>query len=306
MNLRLLKIFRAVMVSQTTAGAARTLHISQPAVSNAIRQLEKELDFELFDRIGNRLAAREEAKVLMEESDAMVLYSRKLDDIAQDLKENRVGRLRISATPQLGHTVVPGAIHRFLKQRPNVKVVCDVIDSHKVIESVEASATDLGMAIALEPELCNSLKMVLITDISMVCILPAAHVLASKSTISPKELHNVPLIALDSMARLSPMVRSAFSAAGIPYRVSVEVRYSETACLMARAGAGVAVVDWFSASNFLRDPTVRIVPFRPKIMAHVWAIFASARAPSRLAYALLEEISSGIDMLRKSEASKKR
>lgn len=236
----------------------------------------------------------------------MVLFSHKLDDIAEDLKENRIGCIRITATPQLGHTVIPGAIHRFLKQRPKVKVVCDVIDSHKVIESVEASTADFGMAIALEPELNDNLKMMLITDIPMVCILPAGHALASKTTIGPNDLRNHPLIALDRMARLSPMVRSAFSEAGIPYRASVEVRYSETACLLARAGAGTAIVDWFSASSFLRDSAVHVVPFRPQIMVHVWAIFSRARAPSRLAYALLEEVSEGIDTLRRGETSKKK
>jgi len=297
MNLRLLNIFRAVMSTQTTVGAARSLDISQPAVSNAIRQLEQDLGFELFNRVGNRLAATEEAKVLLAESDAMFLFSRKLDDIAEDLKENRVGRIRVTATPQLGHTVLPAAIQRFLLQRPKVKVLCDVIDSHKVIESVEASATDFGLAIALEPELSDVLKMVLMTDIEMVCILPAAHPLADRTTIGPQDLRSHPLIALESSARLSPMVRAAFSHAGVPYRAAVEVRYSETACLLARSGVGAAVVDWFSASTFLHDPGVKIIPFRPQIMVNVWAVFSRARAPSRLAYALLEEIKQSINEL---------
>lgn len=297
MNLRLLSIFRAVMGSQSTVGAARTLGISQPAVSNAIRQLEEELGFELFNRVGNRLVAREEAKVLLTESDAMFLFSRKLDDVAEDLKENRVGRIRVTATPQLGHTVLPGAIQRFLVERPKVKVLCDVIDSHKVIESVDAQAADFGLAIALEPELSDSLKMVLMTDIEMVCVLPARHALAGKATISPEDLRVHPLIALESSARLSPMVRAAFSHAGVPHRAAVEVRYSETACLLVRAGAGVTVVDWFSASTLRYDPAVIIVPFRPQIMVNVWAIFPKARPPSRLAYALLEEIKDGINAL---------
>jgi DNA-binding transcriptional LysR family regulator len=301
MNLRLLNIFRAVMTTQSTVGAARNLNISQPAVSNAIRQLEADLGFELFDRVGNRLVAREEAKVLLAESDAMFLFSRKLDDIAEDLKENRIGRIRVTATPQLGHSVLPTAIQRFLVQRPKVKVLCDVIDSHKVIESVEASAADFGLAIALEPELSDSLKMVLMTDIEMVCVLPSGHPLAGQATVGPKDLRAHPLIALESTARLSPMVRTAFSQAGVPYLASVEVRYSETACLLARAGAGATVVDWFSASSFLNDSAVRVIPFRPQIRVNAWAIFSRARAPSRLAYALIEEIKQSINDLMREE-----
>jgi DNA-binding transcriptional LysR family regulator len=305
MNLRLLNIFRTVMTSQTTVGAARILDISQPAVSNAIRQLERDLGFELFNRVGNRLIAREEAKVLLAESDAMFLFSRKLDDIAEDLKENRVGRIRVTATPQLGHSVLPAAIQRFMLPRPKVKVLCDVIDSHKVIESVEASAADFGLAIALEPELSDTLKMVLMTETELVCVLPAGHPLAGRATVGPKDLRSYPLIAIDSMARLSPLVRSSFSHAGVPYLPSVEARYSETACLLARAGAGATVVDWFTASSFLDDPAVKIIPFRPQITVNVWAIFSRTRAPSRLAYALIEEIKQCINELTDEEPGAK-
>jgi len=211
MNLRLLGIFRAVMTTESTIGAARSLDISQPAVSNAIRQLEEELGFALFDRVGNRLAARQEARVLLKESEAMFLFARKLDDVAEDLKENRVGRMRVTATPQLGHTVLPTAIQRFLSTRPKVKVVCDVFDSHQVIESTEALTADFGMAIALEPELSDSLDMVLMTATELMCVLPASHPLAGKKTITPKDLRGHPFISLENSARLNPLIRTAFS-----------------------------------------------------------------------------------------------
>ena len=55
MNLRQLEVFQAVMHAGTTKNAARMLRISQPAVSNMVRQFEDQLGFALFDRIGGRL-----------------------------------------------------------------------------------------------------------------------------------------------------------------------------------------------------------------------------------------------------------
>lgn len=295
--MRLLTIFRALMATQTTVGAARSLNISQPAVSNAVRLLEAEIGFELFSRVGNRLVPREEAHILFAESEAMFLFSKSLDQLAEDLKENRRGHLRITATPQLGHSVLPSAVQRFLEMRPKVKVSCDVIDSHKVIESVETSTSDFGLAIALEPELSDSLKMVLLTVVEMVCVVRADHPLANRETLTPRNLRAYPLIALDNRARLSPLVRAAFSMEGEPYRTTLEVRYSETACLLARAGAGISVVDWLSASRHLHDTEVKIIPFRPQILVNVWAVFPAAKAPSRLAYALLDEVKKSIDEL---------
>ena len=302
MNLRLLGIFRAIMASGSTSGAARSLGISQPSVSNAIRQLEDELGFELFDRVGNRLAAREEARVLLKESEAMFLFARRLDDVAEDLKENRIGRVRVTATPQLGHTVLPGAIQRFLADRPKVKVVCDVIGSRNVVESTEALTADFGMAIALEPELSVNLQMALLTKIELVCVLCPNHPLANRATLTPGDLNAYPMVALESVARLNPLIRAAFSRAGVPFLPNIEVRYSETACLLARAGAGVTVVDWLSANILPRDGSVVVIPFRPQILVDVWAIFPKERPLSRLAEALLDEVRESLDRLQRKNS----
>jgi DNA-binding transcriptional LysR family regulator len=106
------------MTSQTTVGASRVLGISQPAVSNALGQLESELGFRLFNRLGNRLVPREEAKTLFSASEAMFMYSEALDQTVEDIKENRLGHVRVSATPQLGHSMLPQAIQRFMVGKP--------------------------------------------------------------------------------------------------------------------------------------------------------------------------------------------
>ncbi|MFC4275134.1 LysR family transcriptional regulator [Achromobacter aloeverae] len=294
MNLRLFGIFRAVMNAQSTIGAARHLNISQPTVSNAIRQLEDELGFELFDRMGNRLVAREEARMLFKESESMFLFADRLAGVAEDLKENRAGRVRVVATPQLGHTILPAAIARFVAARPKVKVVCDVVDSHHVIESTEAMAADFGMAVALEPALSGNLEMVLMDEAEVVCVLPAGHPLAERKSLSPKDISPFPFIALENSARLSAPIRTAFDSAGARYAPSIEVRYSETACLLAKAGAGVTLVDSYSAATLAQARAVKVVPFRPRIPVNVWAIFPKDRPRSRLTRALIEEIKAGM------------
>ena len=290
MNIRLLEIFRAVMIAQSTVGAARALTISQPAVSNAIRQLEATVGFALFDRTGNRLVPRDEARILFDESEAIALVLTKLDQTVDDLQASRLGHVRVFATPQLGHSVVPGAIRQFLKNRPRVKVYLHVRDSYKVIESVAASAADFGLATALEPQLADSFAMVPIASVEMVCIVPLGHPLVKHRMVTPKHLKPFPIIGLDSAARLSPLVRTAFSNAGVPYGPMIEVRYSDTACLLVIAGNGVAVVDWFSASAHARRSNLAIIPFRPRIEVAAWAIFPKARTPSRLAQALLDSV----------------
>ena len=63
LSLRLLEIFGAVITHQTTVHAAEDLGISQPAVSLAIKQLEEQLGFSLFDRRNRRLQPTQEARI---------------------------------------------------------------------------------------------------------------------------------------------------------------------------------------------------------------------------------------------------
>ena len=77
MKLRQLEVFRAVVETGTTKGAAHLLNISQPAVSTMIQHTEDQLGIELFDRVRGRLAPTEEAlSIYAESSPIFLLFSR--------------------------------------------------------------------------------------------------------------------------------------------------------------------------------------------------------------------------------------
>jgi DNA-binding transcriptional LysR family regulator len=293
LNLRQLEIFRAVMSHQSTVGAARDLLVSQPAVSNAIRHLEDQLGFALFDRTGNRLVPREEARVLYRESEAIFLLSRALNQTVGDLKDNRRGRVRVVATPQLGHTVLPAAVEEFLRKRPKVKVVIDIAQSYNVVESVEVAAADFGLAIALEKELSQTFEMVPLATLPLVCVVPARHPLAKAKVIRPKDLRHQALIGLEMGSRLGPLIRDAFRAEAVAYASTVEVRFSETAFRLVEAGAGVTVVDGFTARQAaIHGAKCVVVPFKPTSAVSGWALHPKSRPLSRVAAALLKTIQS--------------
>src|SRR5690606_40749936 len=94
--------------------------------------------FALFDRVGSLLVATDEAKILYQESESIFLLSKALTQTVDELKEQRLGHLRVVATPQLGHTVLPAAIGALLHQRPKVKVFFDVRRSYNVVEIIES------------------------------------------------------------------------------------------------------------------------------------------------------------------------
>lgn len=289
LNARQIEIFRAVMRHQSTVGAARELHVSQPAISNAIRHIEDQIGFPLFDRTGNRLTAREEAKLLYRESEGIFLLSRALNQTVEDLKADRRGHLRVVATPQLGHTVLPMALQTFLKDRPRVKAILDINQSFNVLESVETLAADFGLAIGLERELSHTFEMISLGEEEMVCLMPEGHPLAANERIGPADLMQHTFIGVDINSRLGSLVRVAFRQEAVSYASDIEVRFSETACRFVNAGVGVTIVDGYTARSMVRDGRRCLIrPFYPRTPVSAWAVHLRHRPLSRVAARLID------------------
>lgn len=287
MNLRQLEILRAVIQHRTTVGAARALHLSQPAVSNAIRQMEAQAGFALFERVNNRLFPTREARVLHEDAAAIFTLHAGLESRLRDLRESKAGHLRIVATPPLGHSAVPAALRAFLARRPQVRVFFDVRRFEGVTESLDAGLADLGFMLGLDAT--AGLARETLFGGEMACVMPPAHPLAALDSVSPADLAAHRFIALERGTRMGEAVRASFRAADCPFEFAVEVRYCNTACVLAGAGVGVAVVDPFSAGD-AAGRSLAVRRFIPRTPVDACAAWSATRPLSRLVEAFLDEM----------------
>src|SRR5437762_12672886 len=121
MNLRQLEILRAVIRHRTTVAAADELALSQPAISNALKAMEAQAGFALFERVNNRLFPTSEAMALYKESEAIFALHAKLENRVRDLRENRSGHLALVATPPLAYSIIPTALSGLLRLRPHTR-----------------------------------------------------------------------------------------------------------------------------------------------------------------------------------------
>ena len=287
MNLRQIELLRAVIRCETTVRAAQELGLSQPAVSNAIKHLESQVGFPLFERVNNRLFPTAEARTLYEESEPIFTLHAALEARVQDIKENRAGHIRIIATPPLGYGVLPAALRNFLVKRPKVRVSFDIRRFEHVLESVENGTAELGFVMGLDDDRGLDAETFFAGD--MVCVMRPEHPLAANATITPEDLRDAPYIALEQGTRMGTIVRRAFAQADVPFRFSVEVRYCNTACVLAESGVGVAVVDPLSPV-FSGHYDLAIRPFAPASEVRASAVRSRKRPISRAADAFLREV----------------
>ncbi len=115
------------------------------------------------------------------------------------------------------------------------------------------------------------------------------HPLSREAAVTPDDLARHPFIGLERGTRLGEAVRDSFSRAGVPFGATVEVRYCNTACVLAGAGVGVAVVDPFSPSQGGAHPVV-VRPFVPRTPVEAFMLWSEAEPLSRLAQAFLAEV----------------
>src|SRR4051794_19818016 len=112
MNLRQLEIFRAIMTHGSVSEAARSLHVSQPSVSNVLKHAEQTLGVQLFERVGGRLLPTPEAELLFPEVEQIYDQLGRINSFVRDLRTGSSGRLSLLANPTLANTLLPLAIAR--------------------------------------------------------------------------------------------------------------------------------------------------------------------------------------------------
>jgi DNA-binding transcriptional LysR family regulator len=298
MNLRQLEILRAVIRHRTTVAAADELALSQPAISNALKAMEAQAGFTLFERINNRLFPTAEAMSLYEESEAIFALHARLENRVRDLRESRSGHLAIMATPPLGYSIIPPTLSGFLRRRPQTRVFFDVRRYEGIIEGVLGNAAELGFALGLSnhPGIAHEV----VHTGEMVCVMPLHHPLAERTVISAADLIGFPLIGLERGTRLGEAVRESFTEADVPFQPTVEVRYCNTACVLASTGVGVAVVDPFSPRQGGHDLVVR--PFTPSTPVGAYMLWSEARPLSNLAKTFRAEVRNAARLLGDSAA----
>ncbi|WP_052362478.1 LysR substrate-binding domain-containing protein [Falsirhodobacter sp. alg1] len=259
MSLRMLEIFATMMRCATTVETADVLKISQPAVSAGLRQLESQLGIQLFERTARRLTPTAEARELYEEIRPIFGLMRGFSMRARDMKLGLAGRLRIISTPPLGQTMAPMALERLLRDGPDVSINFDIGRLETVIEAVQTGMADIGLA--LTQDRFDTVNMDILQRAHMVALVPADGPLAGRAQITPEDLEGTPLVGLTQESNIGQLVRAAFDQTGFQYSPRVEVRYCETATVLAGRRLGATVVDPYSAC--MHGPTLVERPFLP-------------------------------------------
>ncbi|MBU4611451.1 LysR family transcriptional regulator [Achromobacter sp. GG226] len=290
LNFRQLEAFRAVMLTGSMTGAAGVLHISQPAVTRLIRDLEADLKLALFHRQGPQIAPTAEAQVLYREAERQFAGAERIRDVARALRETQAGYLHVGAMPTLAASCLPEAVALFLARHPNVVVSVHPDSSPHLLEMLHGQ---LDVAYAVVPGE-GRFDQDVFAATPAVCMLPPGHRLATRRTVTVNDLDGEDFIALGLNSVLRLQINAAMLGAGVRPNVRLETVNSSTAAAYVAQGIGLAIVDRFAA----RVPAAQGVvvrPFRPVITLQFSAVYRPVNGRSTLAVAFTQVLRELID-----------
>jgi DNA-binding transcriptional LysR family regulator len=237
---RQFEAFRAVMLTGTTTEAARMLGVSQPGISRLISDLENEIGYNLFERVGRRVSPTPEAQLLIEEVRRAFTGLEQVAEAARDIGKARYGRLRLVSVPSASSTIVVDMIEKFSRKFPGTSVTIDVKSSDSALEWVVSQQCDLGIASShVESPAIGSEPLQVGTSI---CILPAGHRLAAKSHLTLDMLEGERFVSYCSDSSFRREVDAAFKNASVERQLSHEGRTTDVVCSLVSAGFGVSII----------------------------------------------------------------
>ncbi|SAL83457.1 LysR family transcriptional regulator [Caballeronia terrestris] len=285
MNLKHIEAFRAVMVAGSMTAAAKELFTSQPNVSRLISQLERETGLLLFQRSGVRLIPTSEGNAFFREVERAYVGLQGLANAAAQIRNLGSGRLRIAAMPSAGLTLVPHAIKRFHDLYPEVTVSLHVNSSGTVNHWTASQFCDLGVAVYISE--ASNCEVELLSKVSAVAVMPAAHRLAKKVTLKPADFQGEPFISLCHGDGTRAQMDEMFERAGVERVLAIEAQYAAICCEMVRCGMGLTLAHPVVARDFA-GPDIAIRPFSPAVLFPTYLLFPPHRPRERLAMAFTD------------------
>ncbi len=198
LNLDAVNIFLVIAEHGSFSEAGRQLHLSQPAVSQTIQSLEKQLGVSLFNRHGRSVSLTEAGQVLRPMAQELLAASKRVEETLSSLQGEVVGELNIGCTTASGKYLLPGLIARFRRLFPQVRINVLITSRDSLVNKLKGGDVSLGVMSKKIEHSDFEYQDFYLDDV--VLIVPANHRWARFGQIFPDDLLDEPIILREEVA----------------------------------------------------------------------------------------------------------
>lgn len=187
-----LQVFYLVALNLSFTKAAKELHITQPAVTNNIKELENSIGISLFDRAQNGISLTQAGHVLLKYTKRIMEEYKKLEYEIGLLKNSFSGKLKIGASSTIEQYVLPSILAHFNREYPDIEILLYNNNTQNIESSVISHEVDLGIIEGYTGQ--KEFKYIPFMKDEIVAIAHTSQPLSKRLQIDLEELKNIPLV----------------------------------------------------------------------------------------------------------------
>lgn len=264
MSDRRLQVFNTVAKLLSFTKAAESLHMTQPAVTFQVRQLEEYFNTRLFDRTHNRINLTDAGKRVYEYSNTIFQVYSEMENAVREITGDVNGVLIIGASTTIAEYMLPALLGDFKTKFPDVNLRLKVSNSDGIVAMVENNVIDLGVVEAavsnknLAVELCRIDRLV--------ALVPKNHELADRVTLKIEELLKYPYICREEGSGTREVILDYLDKAGVAateLNIIMELGSPEALKGAVEAGIGVTIISRATLNKELKLGTLVAINLDP-------------------------------------------
>ena len=264
MELTDLRMFCHLIETGSFSRAAERSFVSQSAVSQRLRAMEREFGQTLLDRGKGkgRVTPTEAGKVLYEGAKPLLSGAEELEIRLRGLNEEVGGTVRVATVYSVGLHALPGRLKPFLAAHPKVNVHLEYSQTAKVVQDVLSGAVDVGIVAC--PTARTGLEVLPFNSETMVLICAPEHPFAQKQEIALRELESQSFIAFDDDIPTRALIDEKLRDRNVKVQIITSYDNIETLKNMVEIGSGIALVPEGTVKQEARDGQIAVISLVPE------------------------------------------
>jgi len=292
LNLSRLHLLHELSVLGTISAVAEAIHLTRPAVSQQLAQLEDDLETILIERSGRGVQLTPAGRRLVARATGLFEMVADIESEVAAANVEVSGEVRMSAFGSLASSVVPLAISRLLEQHPQLNVIFTELEPSEGLRAAAAKQTD----IAIVDDLVNAEALASALEFHPLCVdhfdavVSASHKLAGRKSIQLSDLAHERWALNQSAATYHTFLLNACYAGGFTPKVTTSSRNTAVTLEMVRTGCAVAVLPRLALRQAEKDPGFSVLPIDPVLNRRVFIALPRGTAKRPAVAAVLDAL----------------
>lgn len=267
-TLNQLKIFLKIAERGSITKAADELHLTQPAVSNQLKNFQDQFDIPLTELVGRKIYITDFGKEIALSAEKILHEVSAIDFKTHAFKGQLTGRLKLSVV-STGKYVMPFFLSSFIRQHPGVELQMDVTNKERVINSLSENTVDFSLVSILPTHLKVEKLDLLENKLYLISNTPGPSL---NTTYTKELLQNLPLIYREAGSATRQVMENFFEQQHVLGLKKLELTSNEAVKQAILAGLGYSIMPLIGIRHELKAQELQIIPVAGLPITTTWRL----------------------------------